>query len=88
MEDVGVTGASSAMGQVARTERGDARMVTAFVAAFTILQETQPGGAFHNWLGDMFVARENVVDQRAATANPSEIVNTVSANELPAFITM
>lgn len=78
---------AKATGQLAKTDRVDARMLAAFGAAFGNLQETRPRGAFLDRLGDMLVAREKVVDQRAALkATLSEVSDPVSAKELPALI--
>ena len=59
-----------ATGQLAKTDRVDARMLAAFGAAFGNLPQTQPRGAFLDRLGDMLVAGEKVVDQRGVEGNP------------------
>ena len=78
---------AKATGQLAKTDRVDARMLAAFGLAFANLPQAQPRGAFLDRLGDMLVAREKVVDQRAALkATRSEVADPVSAKELPATI--
>ena len=78
---------AKATGQLAKTDRVDARMLAAFGLAFANLPQTQPRGGFLDRLGDMLVAREKVVDQRAALrATLSEVADPVSERELPALI--
>ena len=78
---------AKATGQLAKTDRVDARMLAAFGAAFENLPQTQPRGAFLDRLGDMLVAREKVVDQRSALrATLSEVADPVSAKKLPGLI--
>ena len=78
---------AKATGQLAKTDRVDARMLAAFGAAFGNLPQTQPRGGFLDRLGDMLVAREKVVDQRSALrATLSEVADPVSAKKLPGLI--
>ena len=78
---------AKATGQLAKTDRVDARMLATFGIAFADLSLTQPRDAFFDRLGDMLVPREKVVDQRTALKTTlSEVADPVSTTELPAAI--
>ena len=80
---------AKASGKLAKTDRVDARMLAAFGAAFADLPLTQPRGSLLDHLGDMLVAREMLVDQRAQLRTTfSELGDPVSRRRLPRIIAM
>ena len=80
---------AKASGKLAKTDRVDARMLAAFGVAFADLPLTQPRGSLLDDLGDMLVAREMLVDQRAkARIVQAELGDPVSRRRLPHIIAM
>ena len=78
-----------ASGKLAKTDRVDARMLAAFGLAFPDLAPTEPRGHFLDHLGDMLVAREMLVDQRAkARIVHAELGDPVSRKRLPRIVAM
>ena len=78
-----------ASGRLAKTDRVDARVLAAFGVAFADLPLTQPRGSLLDHLGDMLVAREMLVDQRAQLRTTfSELGDPVSRRRLPRIIAM
>ena len=76
-----------ATGQLAKTDRVDARMLAAFGAAFPDLPAAKPRGKFLAQLGDLLVMRERLVDHRASLRLAfSEVGDPLSAKELPGVI--
>ncbi len=56
---------AEATGQLAKTDKADARMLAAFAAAFADLPATEPKSAFLNRLNDLMVARGQLVENAA-----------------------
>ena len=80
---------AKASGKLAKTDRVDARVLAAFGVAFADLPLTQPRGSLLDDLGDMLVAREMLVDQRAkARIVQAELGDPVSRRRLPHIIAM
>ncbi len=77
---------AKAIGQLAKTDRFDARVLAAF-DAFAELPLTLPRGGFLERLGDMLVVREQFVDQRMALkATLSEADDPMSGKVVPGVI--
>ena len=78
---------AKASGRLAKTDRVDARMLAAFGAAFPDMAPAEPRGRFLDDLGDMLVAREHLVDQRAQDRQIlSELGDPVSRSRLPRLV--
>ena len=78
-----------ASGKLAKTDRVDARMLAAFGAAFPDMAPTAAPGSLLDHLGDMLVAREMLVDQRAkARVVHAELGDPVSRKRLPRIVAM
>ena len=80
---------AGASGKLAKTDRVDARMLAAFGAAFPDLAPAKPRGHLLDHLGDMLVAREMLVDQRAkARIVHAELGDPLSRKRLPRIVAM
>ncbi len=80
---------AKASGKLAKTDRVDARMLAAFGVAFPDMAPAEPRGHLLEQLGDMLVAREMLVDQRAkARIVHAELGDPLSRKRLPRLVAM
>ena len=80
---------AKASGKLAKTDRVDARILAAFGAAFPDMAPAEPRGRLLDHLGDMLVAREMLVDQRAQLRTTfSELIDPLSRKRHPRLVAM